>query len=128
MKMIATLFFVFVFAFASPAFGFTCPVPETTPGADIGKIAGQWNRILGPTLTLNNTLTFIPREDLDFEIKVPGNIITTGEKFVAYWYGRRTDNQNLLNIYYDVSKVIVGFNEFLLDDFSQTFNLNFNSI
>ncbi|XP_025017664.1 uncharacterized protein LOC107367159 isoform X1 [Tetranychus urticae] len=105
MKMIATLFFVFVFAFASPAFGFTCPVPETTPGADIGKIAGQWYVIRGLIIssTTNSTLTFTPREDADFEIKVPGTT-STGEKFSAIWYGRRTDNQNLLNIYLTDSK------------------------
>ncbi|XP_015790349.1 uncharacterized protein LOC107367185 [Tetranychus urticae] len=102
MKMIVKTLF-FVFAFASSAFGFTCPVPETTPGADIDKIAGQWYQINGTTLTSNDTWTFTPREDAGFAIKVPGTT-TTGEKFSAIWYGRRTDNQNLLNIYFDVTK------------------------
>ncbi|XP_025017663.1 apolipoprotein D-like [Tetranychus urticae] len=110
MKMIVTLFVVF--AFASSAFGFTCPVPETTPGADIGKIAGQWYVIRGIIIssTTNSTMTFTPREDVDFEIKWPGST-STGEKYVAY--GRRTDNQNLLNIYFNVSKdapIILSFN------------------
>ncbi|XP_015790347.1 uncharacterized protein LOC107367180 [Tetranychus urticae] len=99
MKMIVTLFVVF--AFASSAFGFSCPVPETTPGADIDKIAGQWYQINGTTLTSNDTYIFTPREEVDFEIEITKH---TGEKFSAIWYGRRTDNQNLLNIYFDVAK------------------------
>ncbi|XP_015786723.1 apolipoprotein D-like [Tetranychus urticae] len=99
--MIATLFVVF--AFASSALG-DCPVPPTVPGADIGKIAGRWYEIAGPTAhQISPNLTCITE---DFTLRKDGNFNLTvlstfqnGSKHVEYGLAGRTDAQNSLNLY-----------------------------
>ncbi|XP_015783215.1 apolipoprotein D-like [Tetranychus urticae] len=92
MKMIASLFVVF--AFASSALG-ECPVPPTTPGADIGKIAGRWYETIEilPNLTTTLTLDFTPRDDGDFNLTTHAPF----SKHDEYILAKRTDNQNVLN-------------------------------
>ncbi|XP_015783226.1 uncharacterized protein LOC107361023 [Tetranychus urticae] len=104
--MIATLFVVF--AFASSALGALptqnlCPVPPTTPGADIDKIAGLWHVISPPTSDPPSTFYFMPRKDGNFNVTIPEDL-RYGEKVYLNLLGERSDNENLLNIYPDMSK------------------------
>ncbi|XP_015783189.1 apolipoprotein D-like [Tetranychus urticae] len=100
MKMIATLFFVF--AVASSALG-QCPISPTTPGSDIGKIAGRWYAIAAPTIDrFQETVTcvtedFIFREDGNFDYTVLGTSLD-GSKTRLHWLAERTESQNAFNL------------------------------
>ncbi|XP_015783199.1 apolipoprotein D-like [Tetranychus urticae] len=96
MKMFATLFVVF--AIASSALG-ECPVPPTVPGADIGKIAGRWYEIAGPTRNFTcMTWDYTPREDGNFN-STTLSTLPDGSKDAEYMLAERADDQNLLNLY-----------------------------
>ncbi|XP_015783652.1 apolipoprotein D [Tetranychus urticae] len=101
MKMIATLFVVF--AFASAALG-QCPVPPPVPAVDISKIAGLWYEIAGFSAIgfidsyTCTTEEFTPREDGNLNITIRGNELN-GSNVTDYGLVKRTDKQNLLDIY-----------------------------
>ncbi|XP_015783285.1 uncharacterized protein LOC107361069 [Tetranychus urticae] len=108
MKMIATLFVVIAFsslAFAESGY-IPCPVPPTTPGADIDKMAGLWYKTNGAPYSINLQVYFTPREDGDFNFTIRSPY---GGKDWEDAIAERTDNQNILNLYNGMSKEIPSF-------------------
>ncbi|XP_015781510.1 apolipoprotein D [Tetranychus urticae] len=100
MKMIATIFVVFAFAYS--ALG-ECPTPPVAPDdADVARIVGRWYEIARPTTASENGLTCVtcnvtPRDDGDFNITNLGTK-PDGSMASEYAIAKRTSSQSLLHI------------------------------